>query len=162
MTTSAVIWTLDKEKIILLSSITLLFIGAAAAFHADGISGYDTYSNYGSHYPSLDDPRQALTEFVAPFLLIALIFQRGYQRALTYTYADESNNPFDGYNKKSERKKVRKFSLIMSLATAGMIVPTPWFRIIRLWVANLFSLIGILFFGAIFVAFVWVIWKGLS
>ncbi len=160
--TSAVIWTLDRRKILLFSVVALIFLGAASAFHTDGFSSYDSYGQYGTHYPSLDDPRQALTEFVAPFLLIALIFQRGYQRALTYTYADESNNPFEGYNKKSERKKVRKFSLIMSLATAGIIVPTPWFQIIRLWVANLFSLIGILFFGAIFVAFVWVVWKGLS
>lgn len=157
-TTSAVIWTLDRSKILLLFLIGL-FAGSAAGFHLDG---FQSHSYGDDYYPDFEDPRETMTDFVAPFLLIAILFQRGYEKALSFSWADDKKNRFSPMRPKDERRKIRKFSLIMALATAGMIVPTPWFQIIRLWVANLFSLIGILFFAGIFVAFLYVLWKGLS
>jgi hypothetical protein len=157
-TTSAVIWILDKSKLLLLF-LVCFFAGSAAGFHLDGFQSHNYEDNY---YPDFDDPREALTDFVAPFLLIAVLFQRGYEKALSFSWADDKKNQYRPMRPKDERRKIRKFSLIMALATAGMIVPTPWFQIIRIWVANLFSLIGILFFAAIFIAFLYVVWKGLS
>ncbi|MFB6241962.1 MAG: hypothetical protein ABEJ36_04120 [Candidatus Nanosalina sp.] len=150
---------MESKKLFLLAFLFVAVAGIASAYH---MGGYGGYGDYGETYPDLSDPREALTDFVAPFLLIAVLFQRGFEKALSFSYADDKNTVLGPTNKKRERKRIKKFSLIMALATAGMIVPTPWFQLIRLWVANLFSLIGVIFFGAIFAAFVWLLWKVFS
>lgn len=158
MTTSAVTWTLDKKKIIL-GLLVAFFISSVAA-STYGYGGYNGYSP--TALINLDNPYQVLTGFVAPFLLITLIFQRGYSKALTFTLADEPTNMWPSPNEDNERARIKRFSMVMALATSGMIVPTPWFQIIRQWVVALFGTIGFLFFGALFAAFVYVLWKAFS
>lgn len=159
MMTSAVTWTLDEKKIFFLFVAVSFAVSLGSAFHSNGFGGY---SHYGvdSYYQSLEDPRTALTNFVAPFLLIAIIFQRGFERALYYTYGDDTPSAFPG--KSEEKEKVRRYSLLMSLAVTGMIVPSPYFRIFQDYIAVLFGTLSYLFFGAIFAAFAWVLWKALS
>ena len=156
MTTSAVTWTLDKKKLFLGLLVTFFISSVAASTY--GYGGYNSYNQL----INLDNPYQVLTGFVAPFLLITLIFQRGYSKALSFTLADEPTNMWPSPNENEERARIKKFSMIMALATSGMIVPTPWFQIIRQWVATLFGAIGFLFFGAIFAAFVYVLWKAFT
>ena len=146
-----VTWTLDKKILI---PLTLILVGAA--------SGYTTYSSTGTgldYLQGLSEPREILTGFVAPFLLIALIFQRGYERALGFSLAEDDSNPLTGTD---QSEQVGRTALIMSLATASIIVPTPYFPLIRDWVASLFTLIGVGFFGAIFAGFFYILWKAFS
>lgn len=158
MMTSEGIWTLAEKKKLLLGLYVTFFTSAALAVN-HGIAGH----NYSGYYLfNLDDPYQVLSAFVAPFLLITLIFQRGYQKALSFTLADEPTNQWPAPNEDDERVRIKKYSMIMALATTGMIVPTPWFQLIRQWVAALFGMIGFLFFGAIFAAFIYVLWKAFS
>jgi hypothetical protein len=159
-TSAAVISTLNKTKIFIISLLFLFLAGSAVAFHMDGLNGYG--GEYGQQYPSLDDPREALTNFVAPFLLIAIIFQRGFEKALAYTYADESSNPYGPFNQSEEKEKLRKYSMIMALAVTGMIVPSPYFWMFQDYIAVLFGTVSYLFFLAIGAAFVWVLWKAFS
>lgn len=156
VTTSEGIWTLTKKKASLILLLFLFISAAVATTH--GIYG----QNYGQHIFDVDDPYLILSGFVAPFLLITLIFQRGYQKALSFTLADEPTNMWPAPNENKERLRIKKYSMIMALATAGIIVPTPWFQLIRQWVAALFGLIGFIFFGAIFAAFILVLWKAFS
>lgn len=158
--TSAVIWTLDRKKLSLGFLIAFFVSTAVATTYGIGHGGY----HGGYEIFNLNDPYQVLSGFVAPFLLITLIFQRGYQKALSFTLADDDTavRQWPAPNEKNERARIKKYSMIMALATAGMIVPTPWFQLIRQWVAAIFGMIGFLFFTAIFVAFVWILWKAFS
>lgn len=132
-------------------------MGLGTGFHGDLFS----YSQTDRFYDSLSDPRTALTNFVAPFLLIAIIFQRGFEKALHFSYADNDGISLSG-SKKAERKRVRKYSMLMSLAVTGMIVPSPYFQIFQDYIAILFGTISYVFFFAIVAAFLWVLWNAFS
>ena len=156
---SAVIWTLDRKKYFFLGLSLTAFIGYTVA-STHGYSGYGAYN--GFNLINFDDPYQVLSGFVAPFLLITLIFERGYNYALSFTLGDEPNNRWPAPNEDKERLRIKKYSMIMALATAGMIVPTPWFQLIRQWVAFVFGSLGFIFFTAIFVAFIYILYKAFS
>jgi hypothetical protein len=158
--TSAVISTLNKKKFFLFSMLFVFFISSAASFHLEGLQGYG--GEYGQEYPDLDDPRKAMTNFVAPFLLIAIIFQRGFEKALKFSYADDNNNNWPATNASREREKIRKYSMVMALAVTGMIVPSPYFWIFQDYIAVLFGTVSYLFFLAIGAAFIWILWKAFS
>lgn len=128
----------------------------ASASHGDLFS-YQSTENF---YDSLEDPRTALTNFVAPFLLIAIIFQRGFEKALKFSYADD--DPFKTSGRKAERKRVRKYSMLMSLTVTGMIVPSPYFQVFQDYIAILFGTVSYIFFFAIVAAFLWVLWIAFS
>jgi len=149
---------LENKKLITLSLLFLVFAGYAAASHGDLFS----YSSTDQFYDSLEDPRTALTNFVAPFLLIAIIFQRGFERALMFTYADDDNFRVATSSRNSEKARVRKYSMIMSLAVTGMIVPSPYFQVFQSYIAILFGTISYVFFFAIVAAFLWVLWVAFS
>ena len=153
--TSAVTWTLESKKIISLLVFLSIFAGIAAGFHLDGFTDHSP----GDYYESLEDPRTALTNFVAPFLLIAIVLQRGFERALYYTYGDDDHN-FPGRSQETDR--VKKYSLIMSLASTAMIVPSPYFQLFQNYIALLFGTISYVFFFAIVAAFLWVLWIAFS
>lgn len=157
---SAVIWTLDRKKYVFLGLSITAFAGYAVASTYGGYSNYNVYN--GLSLINFDDPYQVLSGFVAPFLLITLIFERGYNHALSFTLGDEPNNRWPAPNEDKERVRIKKYSMIMALATAGMIVPTPWFQLIRQWVAFVFGSLGFLFFTAIFVAFIYILYKAFS
>lgn len=157
---SAVIWTLDRKKYVFLGLSITAFAGYAVASTYGGYSNYNVYN--GLSLINFDDPYQVLSGFVAPFLLITLIFERGYNHALSFTLGDEPNNRWPAPDKDKERVRIKKYSMIMALATAGIIVPTPWFQLIRQWVAFVFGSLGFLFFTAIFVAFIYILYKAFS
>ena len=158
--TSAVIWTLDRKKYVFLGLSISLFASYAVSATYGGYSGYGI--NEGLGLINFNDPYQVLSGFVAPFLLITLLFERGYNHALSFTLGDEPNNRWPAPNEDKERLRIKKYSMIMALATAGMIVPTPWFQLIRQWVAFVFGSLGFIFFTAIFVAFIYILYKAFS
>jgi len=146
---------LESKKIGTILFLVTIFASLAAGFHFDGFTDHSP----DDYYDSLEDPRTALTNFVAPFLLIAIVLQRGFERALYYTYGDDDPN-FPGRSKETDR--VKKYSLIMSLATTGMIVPSPYFQLFQNYIALLFGTISYVFFFAIVAAFLWVLWIAFS
>jgi hypothetical protein len=58
----------------------------------------------------------------------------------------------------AERKRIRKYAMLMSLTVTAMIVPSPYFQIFQSYIAVLFGTITYLFFFAILVAFLWFLW----
>jgi hypothetical protein len=135
----------------------ILFVGLGSSSHGDLFSANPT----DQYYDSLNDPRTALTNFVAPFLLIAIIFQRGFEKALSFSLAED-----DGYmlsnTRSAERKRIRKYAMLMSLTVTAMIVPSPYFQIFQSYIAILFGTISYVFFFAIVAAFLWTLWIAFS
>jgi hypothetical protein len=154
---AAVTWTLENRKIFTILTLSLLFLNLASAFHGDMFS----YSSADHFYESLEDPRTALTNFVAPFLLVAIIFQRGFEKALAFSYADDDDWIVSG-SRSAEKKRVRKYSMLMSLTVTGMIVPSPYFQFLQDYVAVLFGTISYVFFFAIIAGFLWVLWSAFN
>jgi hypothetical protein len=131
----------------------ILFAGLGSSSHGDLFSANPT----DQYYDSLNDPRTALTNFVAPFLLIAIIFQRGFEKALSFSLAEDDGNMLVD-NRSAERKRIRKYAMLMSLTVTAMIVPSPYFQIFQSYIAILFGTISYVFFFAILVAFLWFLW----
>ena len=148
---------MESKRLFSIFLLVLIFASLGSGFHGDLFS----YSQTDQFYNSLSDPRTALTNFVAPFLLIAIIFQRGFEKALSFSYADNDGMIMSG-SRKAERKRVRKYSMLMSLAVTGMIVPSPYFQIFQDYIAVLFGTISYVFFFAIVAAFLWVLWQAFS
>ncbi len=157
MTSAAVTWTLESKRLLSIFFLVLIFASLGSGFHGDLFS----YSATEGFYDSLEDPRTALTNFVAPFLLIAIIFQRGFEKALSFSYADDDGLLVAG-SRSAEKKRVRKYSMLMSLAVTGMIVPSPYFQVFQDYIAVLFGTISYVFFFAIVAAFLWVLWQAFS
>lgn len=157
MTLETVTWILESKRLVSIFLLVLLFVSLGTSFHGDLFS----YSQTDHFYDSLSDPRTALTNFVAPFLLIAIIFQRGFEKALSFSYADDDGMIVSG-SRSAERKRVRKYSMIMSLAVTGMIVPSPYFQVFQDYIAILFGTVSYIFFFAIIAAFLWVLWNAFS
>ncbi|MFB6147650.1 MAG: hypothetical protein ABEJ66_02090 [Candidatus Nanohaloarchaea archaeon] len=130
-----------------LASIAIVLLAVPLA--ASQITGEGFYSGdrgisagTGFSIPQYDSRKELVAEFVAPFLLIAILIQIGLNRALIFTLADDPPTVgallgADPY--KSEREKIRKRSLILSLVITGILVPTPFFRYINDVVAWIFG-----------------------
>ena len=105
--------------------------------------------------PEFDSNREIATEFVAPFLLITILLQRGLYQALSFTL-DTSNIP--GSDKK-KYAKVRKQSTIMALLISGMMVPTPYFQNFSTYITTLFGSIMLLLGAALFIGILYILYK---
>ncbi|NMJ92634.1 hypothetical protein GLT81_00045 [Nanohaloarchaea archaeon] len=150
-------WTLESKNILSILVVMILFAGLGSSSHGDLFSANPT----DQYYDSLNDPRTALTNFVAPFLLIAIIFQRGFEKALSFSLAEDDRNMLSN-TRSAERKRIRKYAMLMSLTVTAMIVPSPYFQIFQSYIAILFGTISYVFFFAIITAFLWVLWSAFS
>jgi hypothetical protein len=93
--------------------------------------------------------------------LIAIIFQRGFEKALSFSLAEDDNTMLSN-TRSAERKRIRKYAMLMSLTVTAMIVPSPYFQIFQSYIAILFGTISYVFFFAIVAAFLWVLWSAFS
>ncbi len=129
------------ERLGALLLITLFFTGVASASHYydEGID-----ADAGFEIPQYETQEEILTQLVAPFLLIALVFQLGLERAMMFTLAedDKLRHP---YQKKGEKKRIKRQSMMLSLVITGMLVPTQFFQLVNDAVAIVFG--GIIYLG---------------
>lgn len=93
-------------------------------------------------------------------MLLFLIFQRGLEKALMVTLDEDENNPLN--NPKAEKKRLKKYSIVMSLAITAMMVPTRWFRMLDDVTAAVFGGLTFLLYGAVVFVFLWMAFKLLS
>lgn len=149
--------TLTRTAMVL--TVLLVLPSLVAATHSSGRSNdYSvTGTETGFQIPEYDSSGEILTQFVAPFLLIALVLQMGLERALVFTLADDDNrnalqqmlDPDDGHS------TIKRQSLILSLVITGMIVPTRFFQMINEVVAWVFGGSLYILFGAAFLVFLY-------
>lgn len=110
------------------------------ATHQTGSITGDDLGSTGFEVPNYDSQEEIITEFIAPFLLIFFILHIGMQKTLLFVMdVDNYQNPFRPTSDNKERKKVKKYSITLSLLITGMIVPTALFRYLGLYVAIIFG-----------------------
>ncbi|MFQ3274992.1 MAG: hypothetical protein ACI9LV_000069 [Candidatus Nanohaloarchaea archaeon] len=111
-------------------SVVLLFcigmLGAASGSHYYGSHQEDVAQGYS--IPEYDSQGELATELVAPFIAIAVILQFAFYKILGFTLA-VNDGPFP--NRGGERKRARKQSMLLSLVVTAMLIPSPFWGMIR-------------------------------
>lgn len=166
MATSAVAETLEVVTMtstwtkLLITSLTLFaVIGFVSGSHVyEDNSGSATLSDSEFSIPEYDSHQEILTELVAPFLLIFLVIQIGLQKALVFAFADDDPRAF-GQRTSEERKTIKKYTVLMALVIAGMIIPSPLFEMFNDWVAIVFGGAMYILLGAVVLAFLIFLWE---
>lgn len=145
----------------MLLALTMVVGFAAADHRTDSVfSGYDKTSALSfSEYSSTTE---LVSSFIAPFMLLFLIFQRGLEKALLVTLDDNDQNQNMWPSRESEKKRMKKYSVIMSLAITAMMVPTKWFRMIDDVTAAVFGSVTFLLYAAVVLVVLWIGFRVLS
>lgn len=160
MMISEVTWTLNKKSVFFLSALLIMSSFAAADYYYERNSGFSTDTGFSA--PQYDSQEEILTQLVAPFLLIAIILQIGFDRALRFAFVGDQNNDLLGLVEDNRPSNVRKQSTLMAVAVAGMLVPTSFFQLLNSYIAILFGGITYIFFAVVVIAFLMVLWSGIS
>ena len=133
-----------------LSILLLLISGVAGQTSGDGYAYEDGFDNMFVDFDQFefDSQWEILTELVAPFLFLFIIFQIGLERALNFTTSTDDSF----YSDDAQKKKNKKYSIVLALITTLLLVPTQHFQEITALTAIIFgSLVYILlllfFFG---------------
>lgn len=122
------------------TSTTKLMVGLAGILMLSGaVSGY-YYGDSGGSYdstmdsfsvPEYDSHQEILLKLVVPFIFIFLIINFMLEKVLLFTYADDDSLPSYLRGEDEEKKRVKKYSTLISLTIAAMLIPTPfWDKII--------------------------------
>jgi hypothetical protein len=139
--------TSTSTKFLAVLIILLAPLGAAqnGVFSDSGFSdSNDSFSDDKVFVmPEYDSQREVLFELVVPFIGIMVILQFGVFNALSFTIATNTS-PYR--TSKSEKAKMRKYSVVLSLIITAMLVPTPYWDIMRTALSGL----GILAVGGFF------------
>ena len=93
-------------------------------------SGNSGFQDSGLSVPEYDSQSELVAELVAPFIAIAVTLQFGLYKALSFTL-DANENPLTNSNSK-QKAKLRKQSMVMSIAITAMLVPSPYWEWMRL------------------------------
>ncbi|WEL20017.1 hypothetical protein SVXNc_1025 [Candidatus Nanohalococcus occultus] len=131
--------------------------GLATGTHQNNNDIFSNSDYSATSFSDYSSTTELLSGFVAPFLLLFLIFQRGLEKALMVTLDEDDSNPWN--NVKQEKKRLKKYSIVMALAITGMIVPTKFFQNLDTITAAVFGSITFLLYGAILMALLWVFYR---
>lgn len=141
--------TLNK-KLLLLGIISASMISGVAAdyyYYNDGGSNSITQDT-GFSVPEYESQQELVTQLVAPFLLITILLQIGFERALRFAFVDEDRDrSLLDLLENNRPPSVKKESTVMALATAGILVPSPFFQYIN-------EAITIVFGGVFYIALI--------
>lgn len=118
-------------------SVLILFTGLASASHYysdDGYSvtgdsafvlpEYDSDSNSNHDYNS---QAELATELIAPFIFLVVLLKFTLERVLQFVLDTNDHPPWS-----DNGESVSREATVMSVAIAGMLIPTPFWGYIRL------------------------------
>jgi len=145
--------------------LLVLFVSTASAqyYNDPGTISNDEYFSF----PDYDSQTELVSQLVAPFIFVAVLLNFALSRALRFILANDSDDPWNdphvawampGAQAPDEGPNVKRYSMIMSIAITASIVPTPYWNLIRTFMAS----IGIISGGAIAVIFVYGFYKVVS
>lgn len=128
------------RKLVMFSILLGLMISGVSADYYYGDSGGSITTDTGFTIPEYGSQEEIVTQLVAPFLLITILLQIAFQRALSFAFVDNDNGPtLRQLIVDEDPPSVKKESTVMALAVAGMLVPTPFFKYINDFVALVFG-----------------------
>lgn len=117
----------------------LMFTGVSADYSYGNSNDYSLDDETGFTIPSYDSQEELITNLVAPFLLISLLLQIGFNRALRFAFVDEDKSRDLLGLIEENRPSMRRESTLMSITATAMLVPTPFFQQINELVAWVFG-----------------------
>lgn len=154
MTTS----TSTKLSVFILVMITFTGIAFGSHYYNHQQQGYSVTGDTGFSMPQYDNQTELLTQLLAPFLLITIILQTGFERALRFAFADDDDPTLLDLTENKRPPGIKRKSMVMALAVTGMLVPTPFFQYINDIITLVFG--GVFYlavfsigFGALYVLF---------
>lgn len=141
---------MNSRKVLAICLVFLFLLGSAIGQTQDSYAYQDGVENMFVDFDRFDFDSQwdILTQFVAPFLFLFIIFQIGLERALNFTTSTD-----DGFYSNDEQKeKNKKYSMVLALIITLILVPTQHFQEIAALTAVVFgslvyALLLIFFFG---------------
>ena len=133
----------------------LLFSGLAAGdYYYNNQDSYSVTGDSEFSVPQYESQEEIATELVAPFLFIVIILRFAFQKVLFFTFAeDDRNRVLTGQD--DFRSKFSREATMMSIAVAGMMIPTPFWEYVRLVASS----IGLLTAGIILLIIFYFIWS---
>jgi hypothetical protein len=135
MTTS----TSTKLSVFILVMITFTGIAFGSHYYTHQQQGYSVTGDTGFSMPEYETQTELVTQLLAPFLLITIILQTGFERALRFAFADDDDPTLLDLTEDRRPPGIKRKSMVMALAVTGMLVPTPFFQYINKLVAWVFG-----------------------
>jgi hypothetical protein len=131
--------TSTSRKASLLLFTVLVGVSAVSASHTFDDRGVNT----GFDVPEFESNQEILTELVAPFIFVFVLMQYTLSRALHFALD------------KPGRPETTKETTLLSLAIVTMLVPSPFWDLIRLSAESL-GLLAVLAFAGLFLFVIYV------
>ena len=146
-------------------TLLITFLTVVLAFNTAGQSfDYDNNNFNSDEYftvPEYDSQAEIATELVAPFIFVTVLLHFAFSRAFLFILAEDNDSLT--YNSRGvpivfpmedrgngTRPNTSKYSMIMSLAITGSLIPTPYWEYIR-QIMGALGAISTLAFGAMFI-----------
>lgn len=101
--------------------------------------------------PQFDSQEEIIGQFVAPFLFITILLKFSLEKALAFTFDNNSGQPAPW---EDEGPNVEKEATVMALAISAMLVASPYWS----WIQTMAASIGILAVGALILVFLFLIY----
>lgn len=117
---------LISNKKLVLPLLLVLFTGFIYGSHYYQHSqGYSVTGDTGFSIPEYNSQAEIATELVAPFLFLVILLKLPLEVVLGFVY--DTNDSIPG-----RRPDVSKEASLMSITITAMLIPTPFWRYIRL------------------------------
>lgn len=135
-------------------SVLLFFVAGIASgshYYEHDSQGYSVNPEDSQFsIPEYNSQSALLTQLIAPFLFIVVLLKFSFERVLQFVL-DTNNHPPWG----NDKPDVSRESTIMSIAIAGMMIPTPFWDYVRLAASG----IGLVTTGAVLLVILFLIFS---
>lgn len=141
------------RKTVAISAILLLFAAMISGSHYYEHGGQDYSVEPGDSQfsiPEYNSQSAILTQLIAPFLFIVVLLKFSFERVLQFVMDTNNHPPWE-----DGKPDVSRESTIMSIAVAGMMIPTPFWDYVRLTASG----IGLATAGAVLIAVLFLIFS---
>lgn len=150
---AVVISTLESKAVIAVALLLVVPLASGNEFYYGDNSGSSYTTDNGFSIPQYDSQQELISQLIAPFIFLTILLQIAYSRALRLIFVDDQVDLVDlvGNNRPPQ---VRRQSIMLALATTGILVPTPFWQYVR-WAVGSIGLISItlVLAGAILLAY---------
>jgi len=151
----------NKTLFLLAITVALAFTASSQDFYYNGEGSTFSNDNYFT-VPEYESQAEIATELVAPFIFVTVLLHFAFSRAFLFILAEDNGDEI-AYDSRGvpitfpmkdrgqgNRPNTSKYSMIMSLAITGSLVPTPYWGWIR-QIMEALGAISTVAFAALFI-----------